>query len=267
MDGARLLQLRPAKLKKVLGISSAVNLLIEEVEALKPKKLEPEPALMPRVSEVIPESGTPLKVASGNEVDENDLPMGTPNLYQLTPPINIFKDTSSGGISVDIVDGADQTKEETLADDDEDEIETLRAAFKALAAPHGEVASVKMKQIARECGFIGGKVTQADVDLQFARVKARDQVRITFDQFLIVLSALAKRKGVPETEFKSAVIKRGSTKMNNSNNSPAVKGSPLDDVVAREMFDINSPVNGQQTKARSRMNSARPAIENVRWQR
>lgn len=121
-----------------------------------------------------------------------------------------------------------------------------------------------MKQIARECGFIGGRVTQADVDLQFARVKTRDQVRITFEQFIIVLSALAKRKGVPESEFKAAVIKRGSTKANNG--SPATKGSPLTDDVAREAFDINSPRPAGSGKTKSRMyNSTRTA--EVRWQR
>jgi hypothetical protein len=281
VDGARLLQLRASKLKKVLGISSAVNALVAEVEALKPPKpAASEPPLMPRVSEVaaeVPISGTPLKVASDENAEESDFPMGTPNLYQLTPPLNMFKDSSSGGVSIDIDDDQlDQTtdkplptpKEETLADDEdeEDEMESLKAAFKALAAPHGEVASVKMKQIARECGFIGGRVTQADVDLQFARVKTRDQIRITFDQFLVVLSALAKRKGVPESDFKAAVIKRGSAKINNS---PAVKGSPLNDDLAREAFDINSPRPTAASKTKTRMysNARNQGVAEVRWQR
>lgn len=130
---------------------------MEAVEALKPPKAaQPEPALMPRVSETaqVPVSGTPLKVASDENAEESDFPMGTPNLYSLTPPLNMFKDSSSGGVSVDIVDDeADQTvnkphaKEETLADeegDEEDDTENLKLAFKALAAPHGQVSQLHL---------------------------------------------------------------------------------------------------------------------------
>ena len=59
-------------------------------------------------------------------------------------------------------------------------------------------------KVAKDCGLLDKKLTATDVDLIFAKVKAKSERRITYAQFMNGLGEFATKKGVT----KAAVVEK-----------------------------------------------------------
>jgi len=60
-------------------------------------------------------------------------------------------------------------------------------------------------KVAKDCKLIDKKLTATDVDLIFAKVKAKAERRITYDQFMAGLKEFATKKGVDASAVIEAV--------------------------------------------------------------
>lgn len=76
-------------------------------------------------------------------------------------------------------------------------------------------------KVAKDCGLLDKKLTATDVDLAFAKVKAKTERRITFDQFLKGLELLADKKGADLDAVHQKVLAHG---------GPSFSGTKADNV-------------------------------------
>jgi hypothetical protein len=70
-----------------------------------------------------------------------------------------------------------------------------------------EMDGGRFEKLCRDCGLVDRKaVTSTEVDLAFARAKAKGARRLSFERFLDALALLAERKGASLAELAAAVL-------------------------------------------------------------
>ncbi|KAK9838481.1 hypothetical protein WJX81_002091 [Elliptochloris bilobata] len=70
-----------------------------------------------------------------------------------------------------------------------------------------EMDGGRFEKLCRDCGLVDRKaVTSTEVDLAFARAKAKGARRLTFERFLDALALLAERKGTSLADLAAAVL-------------------------------------------------------------
>ena len=80
----------------------------------------------------------------------------------------------------------------------------LTGVFKDYCGKEPTMEGKSFAKLAKDCGLLDKKLTATDVDLIFAKVKAKTERRITYAQFMNGLGEFATKKGVD----KSAVIEK-----------------------------------------------------------
>eukprot|EP00961_Rhodomonas_salina_P009324 126729-Rhodomonas_salina.3 len=84
----------------------------------------------------------------------------------------------------------------------------LRQVFKYYCEAGKKVMdSARLAKLTRDCKLLDQELTATDVDLFFVKVKAREEKRISYEQFLIILSMFAAKKGVETREIEATVSK------------------------------------------------------------
>ncbi len=80
-------------------------------------------------------------------------------------------------------------------------------ARRARAQHVEEMDGGRFEKLCRDCGLVDRKaVTSTEVDLAFARAKAKGARRLSFERFLDALALLAERKGASLAELAAAVL-------------------------------------------------------------
>lgn len=64
-------------------------------------------------------------------------------------------------------------------------------------------------KFAKDCKVLDKKVTTTDVDLTFAKVKAKSERKINFDQFTEALVIFSKKKGVDFADLEKKILAAG----------------------------------------------------------
>ncbi|KAK9864155.1 hypothetical protein WJX84_003510 [Apatococcus fuscideae] len=81
----------------------------------------------------------------------------------------------------------------------------------------------KFAKLCKDCGLVDKKLSSTDVDLIFAKAKAKGAQKIAFSDFENALSLVAEKKGVSVEDIKSKIASTGGPKMNNTTQPDYVK--------------------------------------------
>ena len=82
----------------------------------------------------------------------------------------------------------------------------LHAVFiKFSPANPKEMDGREFAKLCKDCKLLNKKVTTTDVDIAFAKVKAKGSRKITYDQFVSALSIFADKEKVPHAEYHAKV--------------------------------------------------------------
>ncbi|GAX79252.1 hypothetical protein CEUSTIGMA_g6692.t1 [Chlamydomonas eustigma] len=95
------------------------------------------------------------------------------------------------------------------------------ASYGSGGAHEVELDSTKMMKLARDCALLDAKLTPIDVDVLFLKNKQREKRRITFEQFLSVVSAIAEKKDLTVDDLTEMMIAKG---------GPQTKGTKAESV-------------------------------------
>lgn len=75
---------------------------------------------------------------------------------------------------------------------------SLDEVFHGFTNGQSEMENKTLVKVCKDCGLMDAKhLTSTDIDLIFAKVKAKGARKITFDQFLQALELIAHKKGLP----------------------------------------------------------------------
>lgn len=86
---------------------------------------------------------------------------------------------------------------------------TLQQIFDSFNGKEKTMEGKVFAKFCKDCKLIDKKFSATDVDLLFAKVKAKTDRRITFAQFNTALAGIAEKKGVDVESVKSAVVTAG----------------------------------------------------------
>ena len=73
---------------------------------------------------------------------------------------------------------------------------TLKSIFSSFAGGKAEMSNKEFLKANKDCGLIDKKYTSTDIDINFAKIKAKTSKTITFQQFEAGLKLASDKKGL-----------------------------------------------------------------------
>ena len=77
----------------------------------------------------------------------------------------------------------------------------IKAIFKSFAANTTELDGRQFAKLSKDCNILDKKLTATDIDLIFAKVKAKTARKISYAQFESALEQCATKKGITKAEL------------------------------------------------------------------
>ena len=127
----------------------------------------------------------------------------------------------------------------------------LRTVFGDYCAGQGTMDGKSFAKMCKDTKLLDKKLTATDVDLIFAKSKAKTDRRITFDQWITALGHCAEKKGVDISAVKATV---GQSK------GPVLKGTKAE---ANKFHDDKSLYTGVHAKGGPDLGSGTGAISDI----
>src|SRR5690349_12216523 len=84
--------------------------------------------------------------------------------------------------------------------------------FKSFAANTNEMDGRQFAKLAKDCAILDKKLTPTDIDLIFAKVKAKTARKITYEQFEHALEHCATKKGISKSDLVAKIESVGGPK-------------------------------------------------------
>jgi hypothetical protein len=88
-------------------------------------------------------------------------------------------------------------------------VKSLDEVFKSFTAGKNEIANKEFTKLNKDCGLIDKAYTNTDVDLIFTKFKSKTAKVLTYDQFLLCLEDISKKKKVDVSVIKDKIVSSG----------------------------------------------------------